>query len=382
MLTAPGRSAIAVVAVAGPEAVQLVESHFQAVNGRSLAKQSISRIVYGHWDGESGEDLIVCRRVQDEVEIHCHGGTQSVVRIIDALTNAGCEEVNWPTWIAQRTTCPLMAEAQVALASATTVRTATILLQQFHGALSSELDVIRALLDSGTTDQAKTRLERLLGWSEFGLHLTRPWRVVIAGLPNVGKSSLINALVGYQRAIVFDQPGTTRDVVTANTALNGWPVQLSDTAGLHATGDEVEAAGVALAREQLLGADLVVWLLDATKLKSPVSVDKLVAQQAETAEAHYDPQRALIAVNKCDLAVPPAELSGEFFRISATVGTGVGEMIEAVARRLVPHVPLQDSAVPFTEQQVRLLRDSLEHCRRGDTSSAIVSLDQLLTGRL
>ena len=91
MLTASGRSAIAVVAVAGPAAVELVQNHFQAVNGRPLAEQSMGRIVYGHWGGELGEDLVVYRRTSQELEIHCHGGTQSVARVVNDLAGAGGE---------------------------------------------------------------------------------------------------------------------------------------------------------------------------------------------------------------------------------------------------------------------------------------------------
>ena len=90
------------------------------------------------------------------------------------------------------------------------------------------------------------------------------WRVVIAGPPNVGKSSLINAMAGYERAIVSPLPGTTRDVVTLTTAIDGWPVQLADTAGLRASDDELESAGVKLAGAALAAADLVILVCDAT----------------------------------------------------------------------------------------------------------------------
>lgn len=382
VLTAPGRSAIAVVAVAGPAAVELVRGHFQAVNGRPLSEQPISRIVYGHWDSGSGEDLVVCRCNADELEIHCHGGTQSVARIVDALTEAGGEQVEWPEWIAQRSACPLMAEAQIALSSATTLRTATILLEQYHGALRRELEAIHALLGEGSCDLAKVRVEQLADRAEFGLHLTLPWRVVIAGLPNVGKSSLINALVGYERAIVFDQPGTTRDVVSADTALDGWPVQLSDTAGLREPGDTVEASGVELARDRIEQAHLVVWLLDSTTLESETTtnVGNLGAKQAEEASSQLDKTKTLIVANKCDLATPPKQLGGEYLAISATTGTNIAQLIDVMAGRLVPEVPTSQAAVPFTQRQADLLNDLFEYCRASQVVAAKGSLERLLSG--
>ena len=107
------------------------------------------------------------------------------------------------------------------------------LLDQYHGALESEIEAIRTLLRElqPNIDAAASRLETLLGRASIGLHLVRPWRVTIAGPPNVGKSSLLNALAGFERAIVFDQPGTTRDVLTVLTAIDGWPIELADTAG-------------------------------------------------------------------------------------------------------------------------------------------------------
>ena len=104
----------------------------------------------------------------------------------------------------------------------------------------------------------------MLQFRDLGLHLTTPWRVVLAGAPNVGKSSLMNAIAGYQRAIVSPTPGTTRDVVTVTTAIDGWPVQLADTAGLRETQDELESAGVALADAAIGEADLVIVVSDAS----------------------------------------------------------------------------------------------------------------------
>ena len=97
----------------------------------------------------------------------------------------------------------------------------------------------------------------------IGRHLTRPWQVVLTGPPNTGKSSLLNAILGYSRAIVDPTAGTTRDVVTAVTALDGWPVEISDTAGIRATNAAVEQAGIRLAEQRIADADLVVLVLDA-----------------------------------------------------------------------------------------------------------------------
>jgi small GTP-binding protein len=107
----------------------------------------------------------------------------------------------------------------------------------------------------------------------------------------VGKSSLINALVGYQRSIVFDEPGTTRDVVTAETALDGWPIQFIDTAGLRdSDADDLEAAGIALARQQLDAADLRLLVLDTSQPRN-ADDERLLDEWTD----------ALVIANKCDL---------------------------------------------------------------------------------
>jgi tRNA modification GTPase len=223
-------------------------------------------------------------------------------------------------------------------------------------------------------------MERLLHLADFGLHLTKPWRVVMGGRPNVGKSTLVNALAGYRRAIEYDQPGTTRDVVSATTALAGWPVELSDTAGLHVTGDEIELAGIALAKERLRQADLVVWLLDATTLAKGAapSVAGVARQQAEAVAAPWDQSRTLVAVNKCDLAAPPAELESVSHLISASAGTGIPELMEVIVQRLVSEVPQPGAAVPFTARQVELLAHVRDYCRAKRFSEADRAILELL----
>src|SRR5690606_34057111 len=143
--------------------------------------------------------------------------------------------------------------ARQALERATTERVALVLLDQWQGALERQCESILARLRAGEVDVAAQQLERLSSTWQVGRWLTRPARIVLTGPPNVGKSSLVNRLVGYERAIVFDEPGTTRDVVTATTAIDGWPVVLGDTAGIRDATGELEQAGIALARDAVAG---------------------------------------------------------------------------------------------------------------------------------
>ena len=382
VLTPSGRGAVAVVAVEGSAAVAAVDRYFQAANGRLLNEQPLGRILYGHWRDSQGEDLVVCRRADESLEIHCHGGRQSSAQIVADLTSAGCTQIDADAWLTRQQECLLTAAAHLALSQTTTLRTATILLDQYHGALRREIEAIVVDLEKENAASAIARLECLLQHAEFGKHLTEPWRVVIAGQPNVGKSSLINALVGYERAIVFDQPGTTRDVVSAATAIEGWPVELSDTAGLHETNDQIETAGISLARERLAAADLVVWVLDAGELGScceNISM-RLACEQAEAAGTRLDVTQTLVAINKIDLADFTVDKKSPSIGTCAVEGTGVAELLSAIAARLVPNAPLPGAATPFAPGQVEALQAALSAARRQGFCPAIEALFHLVPG--
>src|SRR5262249_16679891 len=146
-----------------------------------------------------------------------------------------------------------------ALAQASTARTAAILLDQYQGALARAIHEILDCWQSGDPNSGGHRLKSLVRYTGLGRHLTLPWRVVVAGAPNVGKSSLINRLAGYQRCVVSPWPGTTRDLVTTLIAIDGWPIELTDTAGLRTEGEMLEAQGIALARQAACAADLCLW---------------------------------------------------------------------------------------------------------------------------
>jgi tRNA modification GTPase len=351
LLTPEGRGAVASLLVAGPRATEAVSELFHPGSQKPLAEQPCGKIVWGRWQSrDSGEEVVVCRRTPERVEIHCHGGHVAAAAILDSLAARGCRVIGWQQWEYQSADDPLAAAAQIALAAAPTERTAAILWDQARGALRRALDEIAVRLRAGDTRTALACVDSLLEWSALGGHLVEPWRVVLAGRPNVGKSSLINALLGYPRAIVHDTPGTTRDVVTAATALDGWPVELSDTAGLHASSDALEAAGIQLAQSRLAAADLPVLVFDAS---SPWSDDDQgMLNQWPT---------GLLIHNKCDLsdsrtavAARPAGLL-----TSATGGQGIDALQRDIARRLVPRSPATGQAVPFAVGQVELL----EHVR-------------------
>lgn len=349
-LTPPGRAALASLAVCGPGAVALVDSLFRPAGKRPLSEVRAGRILFGHWLYGDGEEVVVTVRDPQQVEIHGHGGTAASRAIVSSLTAAGAEAGSWQDWVAEQEPNAIRRDAQLALVRARTERTAGILLDQWQGALESELQQIISLLQRDQRDPALAQIDQLLARAPLGRHLTEPFRVVLAGQPNVGKSSLINAILGYQRAIVTAQPGTTRDVVTATTAIDGWPVVLSDTAGLRQQADELETAGITLAVSELADADLAVLVFDFSEVWTAAD-DELCAAWPG----------ALIVHNKCDL--PAADGNRPHgLQSSATCGTGLAELLNEIAARLVSEVPPAGAGVPFTDaqcEQLQMARDAI-----------------------
>ena len=260
---------------------------------------------------------------------------------------------------------PLQNAARIALAQARTERTAAILLDQYHGALSREVQQLKELLQAGDLAEAERRIDQLLDRAPLGLRLTEPWKIVLAGPANVGKSTLINAIVGYQRAITYAQPGTTRDVVTATTAIDGWPVELSDTAGLRATDDPIEADGVARAKSQLASADLRLLVFDLS--------EPWTESQQQLVEAWPD---AMLIHNKSDLADAFMGDRPSGFSISAETRSGVDQLLTAVAEQLVSTHLADGDPLPFTREQVRALEGARGQLSK-DVAKAIEHLGML-----
>ena len=348
LITPPGRGAVATIRIVGVAALERPFPLWRAANGRPLVEQSIDRVCFGRWGKLSPEEVVLCRTAADVAEIHCHGGTAAVSRIIGDLEAQGCDARPWQQ-TAKQSFGLIEAECREALTRATTMRTADVLWQQCEGRLTKVFSELEAMPPQRASDRAA----QLLRWAEFGQHLTEPWQVVLCGRPNVGKSSLINALVGYGRSIVYDQPGTTRDVVTAETALDGWPIEFSDTAGLRDEADELESAGIARAQERLRAADLRILLLDSSR---PLTDDdrRLLAAWPD----------ALVVAHKSDLPTAWEDGPPDAIPVSSLRGSGLEELTATIVSRLVPAVPPPLTPLPVTARQVEFLRRLREQTER------------------
>ncbi len=367
ILTAPGRGAVAVIVVSGAAAAERA-AHFFNPSGAQLTKTPIGRIRYGRWR-EHGEEVVVCRLSERAVEIHCNGGRAASERIVTDLLSIGCVLGDAELQVDSLSGATIREAALTALAAAPTERCAAILLDQYNGALERALQSLADDLRTGDVAKAAAAARNLLDTASIGLHLTIPWRVVIAGPPNAGKSSLLNALLVYTRAIVFDQPGTTRDAVSAQTALDGWPVELTDTAGLREAADPLESAGIERAQQQIAAADQIVLVFDGAA--------PFTAHDAALLAAHHS---AIAVINKIDLASEMAigkELSAAL-RVSALTGEGLDTLCAAIVARLAPHPPQFEEPIIFTTAQAAALQQINALLATGDLPSARAAVEQLL----
>lgn len=376
VLTPAGRGAIAVVAVAGPQCVEIVERCFVSATGRRLSEQKVGQILFGRWGDAAGEEIVVARQPEG-VEIHCHGGRAASEAICTRLQQEGCHRTPPEEWVRENESSTLRAAARLALASATTERTALVLLDQYNGALERELLTMTELIDAGDLAAARRQGETLLARWSVGRWLARPARVVLAGPPNVGKSSLINALVGYERAIVFDTPGTTRDVVTARTAIDGWSVELSDTAGIRRATSELEKEGIALARAAVASADVVLLVDEAVRLTAgrPGSAgEELLIDLAETPH--------LVVANKIDRLAPhERKRLAHVVPTCATSGEGMEILVAEIARLLAPQPLPPGAGVPFDPSHAVALEQAVEAIATDRPADARRVLTELVGSR-
>jgi tRNA modification GTPase len=357
-LTSMVPAAIAVIEVAGPRALEIVGEHWRPHVGSTSLE--IHAIRYGTFRATAmtggtalgtavpGESIVVHRSAVDRVELHCHGGIMAADSILRTLECAGVMIATSADWIAREVREPIEAEAIEDLQRATTVRTARVLIDQQRGALRRSFEQIDALMKQAEWRAALTAIEELMHFGDLGGHLVRPWRVVLCGPPNVGKSSLLNRLLGYTRAIVHEQAGTTRDLLSESTSIDGWPVELIDSAGVRCATDAIESQGIARARSAIEQSDRVLLLVDP--------IQGWTDEHQAIWEQHAP--RALIVQTKRDLSISPVwpnDFQVKPLAVSASTGEGIETLMARLSERLVPVVPRPGQAVPFRARHMETL---------------------------
>lgn len=350
--TPPGRSALAVVRLSGDGAFRVAEAVIRGFR-RDPREARLASFV-------AADGSVIDRGLytvfpaprsytgEDTVEFSCHGGLVAPARLLEALYAAGARPAA-PGEFTRRAVLNgrmdlLQAEAVGDLIDATAPAQARVALAQLDGNLSRRIEALRtalvelqALLDydvdfpeeddgpvprsrmTAALEHAAARVDRLLATAPAGERIREGALVVLAGRPNVGKSSLFNALLGSDRALVTEIPGTTRDAIEAHTGFLGWPVRLVDTAGLRDSTDRVERLGVEVSHRWLAGADLV--LLCAESGRRLDDDEKALSTGDST----------LLVRTKSDLAGPNG---GEEFSVSAVTGHGLDMVRTRVAGRL------------------------------------------------
>lgn len=335
-LTPPGTAAIATLCLHGPLAWSVASTLFQPNRSALPEAPEAGRLWLGRLRGEVADEVVLTCKNPTTIEIHCHGGQAVVQGLLDSIKERGLGACSWREMQRLTTADPLQATAAIALCTAPTTRTAAILLDQYQGAFAAALDSVLRALEVKDVAEAERVLAELKRHDALGRHLTAPWRVVVAGAPNVGKSSLVNALAGFQRSIVSSTPGTTRDVVGTLIAVDGWPVDLFDTAGLRAEASRLEQVGITRARASIAEADLCLWVLDASAVSVWPDVESPMIK---------------LVVNKTDLpAAWDLETAAGAVRVSALTGAGLEELCSAVSAWLVPEPPRAGAPVPFTPE--------------------------------
>ncbi|MEM9366002.1 MAG: GTPase [Planctomycetota bacterium] len=423
-LTAPGRSAIAVVGVHGNQSWQIVRRHFQAATARDW---SIGQIRYGQWvsTGEpdskltlAPESIVVTPMSHQMIEVHCHGGAAAVRRILSDLAAAGVTTVDHHAFLAASQNDPLSAddpavgrplclrEADAAVAHALTPRMVAVALDQTRGALyrwaRTRMERLQSTTEpTSTAEQTRGLAREVADRQRAGLHLATRRRVVLCGPPNVGKSSLINRIVGGHRNITHDQPGTTRDVVRAEATIQGVACELLDTAGLRFSDDAIESAGVQKASSVIADADVLVVVGDPNSPPSLHEVQNTAfAAHSEMPDRRTQTvqDRVILVMNKRDLLSIETPAKRATFPSDTVLLTqaranasgdanwdqhapaddaadGIDALVDAIGQHLQQALPHRGAAVPVTVRQHQILLEIASTC---DATHQLELLAQLI----
>jgi tRNA modification GTPase len=354
--TPPGEGAIAVIRISGPQAIAIAEQLFARANpGRPLVERVLHFGCFQNAEEKLDEGMAVVFRAphsytgEHMAEFHCHGGVLVASRLLEAVLRADARAAE-PGEFTRRAFLNGKMDLTQAEAVMDVIRASTSLAlraaeEQLSGRLGQEVEEIRSHLlrtvahveayidfpeegiEPHTGDRLLTeidmihrRIQRLLATANEGRILREGVRLVICGEPNAGKSSLLNRLLGFDRAIVSASPGTTRDTIEELASLRGIPFRITDTAGLRETADAVEREGVERARRAMESADVIVRVADITQNRRP-----------EASEGE------ILALNKIDLlnsrtGVNELSQSGPVV-ISCRTGEGIDRLVDLIVTK-------------------------------------------------
>ena len=413
--TAPVPAAIGILRLSGPGALEAVDRVFRAARGGPMAAAPDRKLVYGTLlDGQGSPIDQVLATVsrgpnsytgEDTAELQCHGSPMVLTLGLEALCAAGARpagpgEFTRRAFLNGRLDLP-QAEAVGDLLEARTdaaVRTAAgqlggalsrrveavynglvDLMAHFHAVLDypdEDIDPFRASELAAALAAATDGLSALLETYDRGKYLVQGVPCAIVGAPNAGKSSLLNALLGYERAIVTPIPGTTRDTVEETVRLGGVLLRLIDTAGLRKTEDPVERLGVERSRRAMEEAGLILVVLDQSR--PATEEDKELVRQA------MDLAPTILVLNKADL---PQGLDftedlhlAPAIPVSAKAGAGLEDLGELVAGMFPQPAAGEAGAVLTNARQAEAARRALESVRAASEGLALgITPDAVLT---
>lgn len=406
--TAMAPSGIGIVRISGPEAVAVADRLYRGKKKeKKLADMKSHTIHYG-WIVEKeqvlDEVLVMLMRGphsytgEDTVEIDCHGGVLAVKRVLEAVLHAGARiadpgEFTKRAFLngridlsqAEAVMDVISAKSEYALQSSVSqlqgsVRRAVKEIREKH---LYEIAFIESALDDpehisldgypekleGIVQEEKRKIEKLLKSADDGKMLQEGIKTVILGKPNAGKSSLLNLLVGEEKAIVTDIAGTTRDVLEEQISLGGISLRMLDTAGIRSTADKVEQIGVERAKEHAKNADLILYVVDAS-----VPLDENDGQIMELLKG----RKTILLLNKSDLETViskeelTARIDAPVLNISAREETGLAEL-EALIKEMFfqGEISFNDEVYITNMRQKRALEEALESLKLVENSIAM-----------
>jgi len=382
-----GEGGIGIVRLTGPDAIDIAARLFRSARGVSLETVPTHTLHYGRIvaAGRSVDEVLVSilraprtYTREDVVEVNCHGGVVATRAVLDAVLAAGARmaergEFTKRAFLNGRISLD-QAKAVLDVVKARTALGLEAAVDRLGGRFSDALEEVRGALADVLADlevgidypdldvhaeailpridDLARRVGRMLDESERGRVVREGLTIAIIGRPNVGKSTLLNALLAEERAIVTPIPGTTRDTVEEEASLGGIPVRWIDTAGLRRPCDPVEAEGVRRTERAIDRSDLVLCLLDRG--------EPLAAEDREILERTWDVPSMLV-VNKSDL---PDRLGGdvpgsfeEELDVSAKTGDGIDDLRDAILRRLVGgELPTRNSVLLLDAWERDLVR--------------------------